>query len=136
EARYRVLQLFAHPRQFGRGALRVVDPRVGLLRARRQAGDAARDRARPGCRLGDVAVHLVRRRRLLLHRGRDSGLDVTDPVDDRTDLPDRLHRARRVALDRVDLGGDVLGGAGGLLGQLLDLARDDGEPLAGLAGAG
>ena len=49
---------------------------------------------------------------------------------------DGLDRALGVALDRLDLLADVLGGLGGLLGQFLDLVGDDGEALAGLAGAG
>jgi hypothetical protein len=39
-------------------------------------------------------------------------------------------------LDRHDLGGDVLGGPGGLLREVLDLAGDHGEALAGVAGTG
>ena len=49
---------------------------------------------------------------------------------------DRGDRAGGVALDGLDPAGDVLGGPGGLLGQVLDLAGDHGEALAGLAGAG
>ena len=41
-----------------------------------------------------------------------------------------------VALDRLDPAGDVLGGPGRLLRQLLDLVGDDREALARLAGAG
>ena len=51
-------------------------------------------------------------------------------------LADRLDRAAGVGLDRLDAAGDVLGGAGGLLRQLLDLVGDDGEALAGLPGTG
>jgi hypothetical protein len=39
-------------------------------------------------------------------------------------------------LDRLDLGRDVLGGFGGLFGEFFDLVGDDGEALAGFAGAG
>ena len=39
-----------------------------------------------------------------------------------------------VVLDRFDLGADVFGGLGGLLGEFFDLVGDDGEALAGFAG--
>ena len=35
-----------------------------------------------------------------------------------------------------DLGGDLVGGLGGLVGQALDLVGDHGEALAGFAGPG
>ena len=40
---------------------------------------------------------------------------------------------RGVGLDGADPAADVLGGPGGLLGEVLDLVRDDGEALARLA---
>jgi hypothetical protein len=68
---------------------------------------------------------------LFLDGGGDRVLEVGDLVDDREDPGDRVDAAGRVVLDRLDLGGDVLGGLRGLLGEFLDLVGDDGEALAG-----
>ena len=71
--------------------------------------------------------------------GRDSG---GNGVGDARNLPDRLaDTADRVdcaagfGLDGADPVGDIPGYLGGLLGQRLDLAGDDRESLARLAGA-
>ena len=61
------------------------------------------------------------------------GLDLLDRLLDRAIGLDRL--AGRL-LDGGDLGGDVVGGAGGLGGEALHLLGDDGEAAAGIAGAG
>ena len=53
----------------------------------------------------------------------------------RFDRRDRLDRARGGALHAGDLGGDLLGGAAGLPGQRLDLARHHRKAAAGFAGA-
>src|SRR3712207_8507260 len=49
--------------------------------------------------LGDVAVHLRRGGRLLLHRRGDGALGVVDQADDRGDLADRGDRALGVGLE-------------------------------------
>ena len=111
-------------------------PAHGALRGGGHRGDVGGDAAAAVRGERDVAAHLVGGRGLLLDRGGDRGLVVVDPRDDRADLADRLDRAAGVGLDRLDPAGDVLGGPGGLLGQVLDLAGDHREALAGVAGPG
>jgi hypothetical protein len=57
-------------------------------------------------------------------------LDVVDRVDHVGDVAECLHDRCGVDLDRTEARADVLGGAGCLPGQVLDLAGDDGEALA------
>src|SRR3712207_9036434 len=85
--------------------------------------DAAGDLAAAGGGLADAAVHLRGGRPLLLHRRGDGQLEVVDLTDDRRDAGDGRRRAGGVGLDGLDPPRDVLGGLGGLLGQLLDLDR-------------
>lgn len=56
--------------------------------------------------------------------GGDGGLKFIRPSDDIADPLDRVDGATHVALDRVDAVGDVLGGLGALLRQVLDLTGD------------
>ncbi len=51
------------------------------------------------------------------------------------DVADCRHGFLRRGLDLIDLRADILGRIGGLLRQALHLGGDDGEPLAGIAGA-
>ena len=60
---------------------------------------------------------------------------LVDGVDRAADLLDRLGGAAGRVLHAGDLRGDLLGGLAGLVGQRLDLGRDDGKTPARLAGA-
>src|SRR5690606_19393834 len=106
------------------------------LGGRGEDGDVLRDLPRAGGGLGQPAAHLVRRRRLLLHRRGDGELEVVDGPDDAGDLVDLADGGARVALDRLDPAGDVLGGARGPLRELLGRPGNDGEALARLPGTG
>ena len=55
-------------------------------------------------------------------------------VDRSDDILDGRHRLLGRLLDGRDLTGDLVGRLGGLTGQMLDFAGDDGEALAGIAG--
>ena len=61
--------------------------------------------AGPGGRLGHVPADLVGRRRLLLHRAGDGGLDVVDLAMIEPISSIAVTAAVRVALDRLDLAG-------------------------------
>src|SRR5262249_37075075 len=104
---------------------------AGLLRRAGHLDHRLRDLARAGGRLRGIAADLVGRGALLLDRGGDRGRDLVDLLDRLADRVDGARRLRRVALNRGDLRGDVLGRARGLAGQVLDLARDHREALAG-----
>ena len=99
------------------------------------AGDVAGDLLRAGGRLLHVAGDLLRRRALLLHRRGDRRGDLVDLGDGRADRADRGHGIAGGALHGGDLGADLLGRLGRLVGQALHLGGHDGEALAGLAGA-
>src|SRR5207244_3700673 len=102
--------------------------RGGLGRGR-HTGHVRRDLGGTGRRLGDAAVHLVGGRGLLLDGRGDRELVVVDLRDDLADLPDRVHRAGGVVLDRLDPPRDVLGRPRGLLREVLHLVGDDREAL-------
>src|SRR5262249_46176660 len=61
--------------------------------------------------------------------------DLVDLADGAADRGDRLAGVARRALGFADLRRDLVGRARGLRGQVLDLAGDHREALAGLAGA-
>src|SRR5579859_6496883 len=100
------------------------------------AGDVLGDVAGAAGDLADVAAEFRRGGRLFLDRGGDGGLQFVDLVDDVGDLPDLLRHVCGGALDRGGLAGDVLGGLGRLLRQVLDFPGDNREALAGIACAG
>ena len=83
----------------------------------------------------DVAGDLLRRRALLLDRGRDRGRDLRDAADGAADLLDGGDRVLRRGLHAGDLRADLLGRLGGLRGERLDLRGHDREAAAGFAGA-
>ena len=93
------------------------------------AGDVAGDLVGARGRLADVAADLAGRGRLLLDRRGDRGLDVVDLGDDRADLADRRDRVLRVALDRLDLAADVLGGLAVLRASSLTSLATTAKPL-------
>jgi hypothetical protein len=84
----------------------------------------------PSGGVGHRAVDLLRGHRLLLHGRGDRRLVLVDLPDHVRDLRDRGDRLAGVVLDRLDPARDPLGGARGLLGQILDLAGDHREALA------
>src|SRR5829696_5852607 len=90
----------------------------------------------PSAACWDVAGDLLGRDALLLHRGRDRDRGAVHSGDDLVDLADRRNRAGGRGLDVIDLGGDLVRRRGGLVRKRLDLGRDDGEALAGVAGPG
>src|SRR6266852_9455754 len=102
--------------------------------AHRLRGARGRGRARRG--LVDVAGDLARRMALLLHGRGDGGRDLADLADGAADALNGLDRFACRRLDPRDLCADVVGRLGRLAGEGLDLGRDHGKALAGVAGAG
>src|SRR6185436_15164078 len=98
------------------------------------ADDVAGDLLRAGRGLLDVAGDLLGGRALLLHRRGDGGGDLVDLGAGRPDAADGADGLAGGALHRGDLGADLLGRLGRLVGQALDLGGHDGEALAGLPG--
>src|ERR1700722_15599801 len=82
-----------------------------------------------------VLRHFAGRRVLLLDGGRDRGRDLVDARDPRADMLDRRDRVVGRVLDRLGLGGNVLGRGRGLRRKRLHLGGDDRKALAGLPGA-
>jgi hypothetical protein len=56
--------------------------------------------------------------------------------DDRGNAANGIGGAQGFGADAIDPGGNFLGRAGGLAGEVLDLVRDDGEVFARFPGAG
>src|SRR5574338_1081423 len=135
EARDIVAQGFGLARQFGCGRQHLAGGGAGGRGGFADLADVAGDFLGALGGLLDVARDLLGRGTLLLDGRGDGGGDLADLGDGLADALDRLDRAADGALDGADLGGDLLGCLGGLAGQSLDLARHDGEALAGLAGA-
>ena len=131
-----VAQHFGLLRQLTRRAQHLGRGGTGLRGCLHDLTDVLRDLVGAGRGLGDVAGDLGRGGALLLDRGGDRRGDLVHLPDGAADAPDRRDRAVGLVLDRGDLGGDLLGRLGGLVGEVLDLAGDHGEALAGLAGAG
>src|SRR5260221_6401968 len=100
-----------------------------------RAGDVARDIGGAGGGLLDVARDLARRRALLLDGSGDRRGDLADLADRRAYAADGADAIAGSRLDGRDLAGDLLRRLGGLVGEVLDLAGDDGKTLAGIAGA-
>ena len=73
---------------------------------------------------------------LLLDGGGDRGDHLVHLADGGADGLDGIHRTLGRCLDAGDLLGDLAGGARRLVGQVLDLAGDDGEALAGITSPG
>src|SRR5258708_7503511 len=122
--------------EFARGG---EDPRgggAGLARRLGDAGDIARNLLGAAGSFLGAAGDLAGGGALLLDRRGDRGRDLADLADRTVDPLDRLDGALGRRLDRGDLAGDLLGRLAGLVGQRLDLRGDDGESLAGFAGAG
>src|SRR3954470_16516227 len=136
EAAHRGAQVGGHPGQLVDGGAGLAQRLGGGVRGGGDAGDVVGDLPGTLRRLDHRAAHLVGGRRLLLHCGRDGGLPVGDLRDDVRDLPDRIDRGARVALDGLHPPGDVLGRLGRLLGQLLDLVGHHREALARLTRPG
>jgi hypothetical protein len=131
-----LLEVAGHAGELGGGALAVGGAGGGGVRGAGDAGHVRGDLGRAPRRIGHVAGDLVGGRGLLFDGAGDGVLDVVDAGDDLGDFADGGDGALGVALDRLDLGRDVLGGGGGLFGKFFDLVGDDGEALAGFTGAG
>src|SRR2546430_1707825 len=124
------------PCELSDGALETVRNRGERLRQfHRLPGHLCGDprRVRDG---GDASGDFGGGHRLLFDGAGDGGGDLADPPHDLADLADRLRRGGGTVVDAVGSFGDRGGGLGGLLRQALDLLGDDGEALAGFAGAG
>jgi len=87
-------------------------------------------------RFRDVAGDFLGCGILLGHRGGDPGGRAVDRVQLGDDVRDRVRRGAGDVLHRLKLAADLFGGPGAAIGQRLHLVGDDGEALAGLAGAG
>src|SRR5262245_34286121 len=124
ELPHQLLQLHRHSRQLIGRTLGVAGPLRRTPGRLRDAANALGDFTAAPRRLSNVPADLAGRGGLLLDGAGDGVLDIVDLVDDLADLGDRFDRALRVSLNGLDLAADVLGGLGGLLGQLLDLVGD------------
>ena len=80
-----------------------------------------------------VRRHVGRHGFLLFDGAGDARRNLVDLRDRRRDFANSSCGLRRIHLDCRDLPGDLVGRLGGLRSELLDLAGDDREPLAGVA---
>src|ERR1700704_3887558 len=126
---------FGLPCELRRGVQHQRRRGAGLVGRRGDDADIFRDLAGPERRLLDVVRDLQGRGLLLLDGTRDLGRNAVDLADGLADPADRPGRGLRLALDTRDLRANLFGGLGGLIGETLDLGGNDGEALAGLAGA-
>ena len=87
------------------------------------------------CSFLNVAGDLRGRGALFLHCGSDGGRDLRHLADRLCNPLDRCHRLLGSLLHRSDLVRDLVRCLGGLGGEILHLARNDGEALPRFAGA-
>ena len=109
--------------------------RPGISGGLPDAGDVQRNFIGAESGLLNIARDLLRRRALFLDGAGDRGCDLAHLIDGGGDPLDRLDSLAGRGLDRRDLGTDLIGRLGGLLGEILDLGCHHGESLAGFAGA-
>src|SRR5579864_5581692 len=119
--RHRAQKFFEFAAQLGGRGFDLFGGLKHHFRRASRLGDAAGDFVERGPdRLGasrgagDVVRNLAGRRFLLLDRAGDRRRILTDVVHALGDVADRRHGARRRALHREDLAGDLLGRLGGL----------------------
>jgi len=92
------------------------------------------DRRRFGCSTLHAGRNLARHCALLFHRSSRRGDIFADALNGAADRFRRRDDVARDAVEALDLGGDLVGGLLGLIGQALDLGGDDGKSPARLAG--